>query len=127
VKPDYTGEYVLNREASTLSPLGAANVTTASLRISHVEPQFKCEGRFTLRNGATTQWAFKLTIEEASTGPTDGTSTIRWDGRALIAVMETGGPTIIFRYELEGGRLRLAEQLRGTDHDQDNVWIFERS
>jgi len=37
--------------------------------------------------------------------------------------------TIVFRYELQGGgrRLRAAEQLRGADRDQDNVWVFERA
>jgi hypothetical protein len=36
--------------------------------------------------------------------------------------------TVSFRFELldAGRRLRAAEELRGTDHDQDNVWIFER-
>jgi hypothetical protein len=36
--------------------------------------------------------------------------------------------TVSFRFELldAGRRLRAAEALRGTDHDQDNVWIFER-
>jgi hypothetical protein len=35
---------------------------------------------------------------------------------------------ISFRNELiDGGRrLRASETLRGTDHDQDNVWIFDR-
>jgi hypothetical protein len=35
---------------------------------------------------------------------------------------------ISFRYELldAGRRLRATEQVRGTDHDQDNIWMFER-
>jgi hypothetical protein len=39
-----------------------------------------------------------------------------------------GEMSIVFRHELiEGGRrLRAVEQLRGTDHDQDNVWVFDR-
>jgi hypothetical protein len=39
-----------------------------------------------------------------------------------------GEMEISFRYELldAGRRLRAAEQVRGTDHDQDNIWMFER-
>jgi hypothetical protein len=46
-----------------------------------------------------------------------------------MRVRHPGGEmTIVFRHELlDGGRrLRAAEQLRGTDHDQDNVWVFDR-
>jgi hypothetical protein len=123
MKPDFSGEYLLNRDASTLSPLGAANVQTASLRINHAEPNFGCEGRFSFLNGETGQWAFEL----ATDGGAEGESTIEWDGSALVVTMVTGGPTITFRYELDGeGHLRLAERLRGSDHDQDNQWIFDR-
>jgi hypothetical protein len=123
MKPDFTGEYVLNRAASALSPLGAANVETASLRIRHHEPTFHCEGKFFFANGETGQWAFDLATDQA---PQDGSS-IRWDGEALVVTIQTPGPTITFCYALDGEhRLRLAEQLRGTDHDQDNVWIFDR-
>jgi len=33
-----------------------------------------------------------------------------------------------FRYELigPGDCLRMSEVVPGTDHDQDNVWIFDR-
>lgn len=123
MKPDFSGDYVLNRDASTLSPIGAAKVQTARLRIHHNEPKFKCEGRFSFLNGETGQWTFEL----ATDGSPESGSTIRWHESALVVTMVTGGPTIIFRYEFnDEGQLRLAEQFRGTDHDQDNVWIFER-
>lgn len=127
MKPDFSGEYVLDREASTLSPHGAANVQAASLRIDHDEPKFRCKGKFSFRNGETAQWAFELATDRADSKATDGGSEIRWDGNALVVHMPTGGPTITFRYELDGeGHLRLAEELRGTDHDQDNLWVFDR-
>lgn len=123
MKPDFSGEYLLNRPASTLSPLGSANVQTASLHIHHAEPRFRCEGKYTFLNGETAQFAFEL----ATDGSSGGASTIKWDGNALVVTMVTGGPTITFRYELDGdGHLRMAEQLRGTDHDQDNQWMFDR-
>jgi hypothetical protein len=45
-KPDLSGEYVLNTQASTLSP-GAAAVRSAVLRIQHREPMVSCQGAFT--------------------------------------------------------------------------------
>lgn len=108
-----------------LSPLGAAGVQTASLRIRHDEPSFGCEGRFKFQSGDAAEWAFELATDQP---PKDG-SGIRWDGNALVVTMQTPGPTITFRYEFEANdRLRLSERLRGTDHDhdQDNTWIFAR-
>jgi hypothetical protein len=59
-------------------------------------------------------------------------SSLGWEGSALVVTWRTersdGEVTISFRYELldAGRRLRATEQVRGTDHDQDNFWIFER-
>ena len=64
-----------------------------------------------------------------------GTSKGEWPshGGDLLSAMPVcaycdAGPEISFRYELldAGWRLRATEQVRGTDHDQDNIWIFER-
>ena len=59
-KPDFSGEWVLNRQASSLSP-GADAVQSGTMQIDHREPMF-----------------------------------------------------------------RASEQVRGTEREQDNVWIFER-
>ena len=59
-------------------------------------------------------------------------SSLRWEGNALVVTWRTqrsdGEMEISFRYELlDGGqRLRATERVRGTDHDQDNIWIFDR-
>ena len=59
-------------------------------------------------------------------------SGLRWEEHALVVTWRTQRPdgdmTVSFRCELidAGLCLRAAEQLRGTDHDQDNVWIFDR-
>lgn len=118
MKPNFSGEYVLNREASALSAAVAPNIQTASLSIRHDEPAFRCEGRFVFVSGDPVQWAFDLVT---------GGSELQWDEPALVCTMRMGPMTIVFRYELgDDGRLRLAEQLRGTDHDQDNLWVFDR-
>jgi len=53
---------------------------------------------------------------------------LQWDGGTLVFTSREEAMTITFRYEVDrDGRLRMGEQLRGTDHDQDNLWIFDRS
>jgi len=39
-KPDFSGEWKLNRQASTLSPIVAPAAQSGSLRIEHHEPKF---------------------------------------------------------------------------------------
>ena len=127
MKPDFSGEYVLNREASTLSEIGAANVQTAGLRIDHNEPTFSCEGTFTFLSGEKANWAFELSSDGSEEMRSEGESSIRWEGDVLVARIVTPGPTITFHYEFDrADRLRLCEELRGSEHDQDNIWIFDR-
>ena len=45
VKPNFSGDYVLDRTASMLSAAGSG-ITTAELRIEHDEPRFYCSARF---------------------------------------------------------------------------------
>jgi len=129
MKPNFSGEYVLNRGASALSPLVALSVETANIRIQHNEPTFSCEGRFVFLDQKTVQWAFELATNGGA-GPPGPASMARlqWDGDTLVFTSREEAMTITFRYEVDrDGRLRMAEQLRATDHDQDNLWIFDRS
>jgi hypothetical protein len=84
-RPDFSGEWVLNRKVSILSP-GADAVESGVWQIEHREPTFRHKATF---------------------------------------VSETA---VSFWYELidAGRRLRALEQVRGTDHDQDNIWFFDR-
>jgi hypothetical protein len=60
MKSDFSGEYVLNREASTLSAAVAESVQKASLLIKHDEPNFSCQGTFSFVNSKSVEWAFEL-------------------------------------------------------------------
>jgi hypothetical protein len=44
-KPDFSGEWQLNRQASMLSPIVAPVAQTGTLRIEHKEPSFKSSER----------------------------------------------------------------------------------
>ena len=135
-KPDFSGEWKLNPQASTLSPHVAAAVRSGEVRIEHREPTVKVHLRIVMDPKP-----FDARFERRSDGreivgthPDRRTvSSLRWDGDALLftdRIQGSDGELVIsFRYELqEGGRrLRAMEQLRGGGRDQDNLWVFARS
>jgi hypothetical protein len=123
-KPDFSGEWALNKPASTLSP-GASTVQSATWLIEHREPRFHHKASFAFEGGPR-DYEYEL-----QTGGPD----TPWDDDALIVTFKqplpTGEPgemTVSFRYELieNGRRIRASERVRGTSWDQDNVWIFDR-
>jgi hypothetical protein len=100
-KPDFSGEWILNREASSLSP-GADAIRSGIVRIEHRDPKFQYKGEFVSDNGKV-QPEFELMSEE----------------QGDIAQQEmTSGASL---------RLRAVEQLRATGRSQDNIWIFDRN
>jgi len=124
LKPDFSGDWVLNKGASTLSP-GANVVQSARWLIEHREPVFHHKGSFVFQTSAR-DYEYELQI---------GGPAAQWDGDTLLVTLQEPVPdgsqgtmTVSFRYELidDGRRIRASEQVRGTSWDQDNVWIFER-
>ena len=134
-KPDFSGEWQLNRQASILSPIVAPVAQSGTLRIEHEEPTFKCHMTIVF-DGKLVDTRYEMLSDCRETVATEQgrrtASTLRWDGDALVATSRIATPngemTISFRYELDDGgrRLRASEQLRGGGRDQDNVWVFER-
>ena len=124
VKPNFSGEYNLDRSACVLSA-AASSIATAVLRIDHEDPRFGCYGRF-----ASATDAMEFTFERRTDG--DEHSSCRWEHDTLVTEDQIGAPeapvVMTWRYELtDGGRhLRTAERIRGGGRDQDNVWEFER-
>ena len=135
-KPDFSGEWTLNRQASSLSPAAAA-MQSGTVRIEHREPMFRYAATL-MAGGTPIEYAYELSTDGKEVAATQqgrrSVSSLRWDGNALVFVSKIEGPdpdrtiTINFRYELleVGRRLRAVEQLRGGGRDQDNVWMFER-
>jgi hypothetical protein len=134
-KPDFSGEWQLNRQASILSPIVAPVAQTGTLRIEHKEPNFKCQMAIVL-DGKPFETKYEMLSDGRETLAIEKgrrtVSSLRWDGDTLVAAwrveIPNGELTISFRYELQDGgrRLRASEQLRGGGRDQDNVWVFER-
>ena len=135
-KPDFSGEWTLNRQASTLSPIVAPVAQGGRLRIEHHEPKFTAHQTIVL-DGKPFESDFELLADGREVVTDAGgrriVSTLRWDGDALVVTTRIHGPdgevTISFRYELQNGgrRLRATEQLRGGGRDQDNLWVFDRT
>jgi len=133
-KPDFSGERILNRQASTLSP-AMSGVQSGTQRIEHNEPSIRVH--LTL---VADSRPFETVLERFTDGrevtetrqglPT--VSSVRWDGDALVFSTRGSGPTcegsLSIRYELQdGGRtVQATENIRGCGRDQDNMWVFQR-
>jgi hypothetical protein len=132
VKPDFSGEYALDRTASRLSPAASA-IDSATLRLEHHDPVFRCAGKFVAGGQTVLEYSFELQADGREVSPADSDRPpLYWDGDALVSEFREGSPEPVFtmswRYEsVDGGRrLRATEQIRGSGRDQDNVWEFER-
>ena len=135
-KPDFSGEWVLNRPASTLPP-PVSNVESGVVRIEHREPEFHFRRTYviagTSRDAAFSTWT-STERTATQTGPQGfpTTSTLRWNGVALVLAMRIAGSGFIatndVRYELlDGGRrLRATEVGRAPQGSHDAVWIYDR-
>src|SRR6185503_9015532 len=75
-RPDFSGDYVLNRQASTLPP-PVSNVESGTLRVEHREPSFSFTRTYVI--GGT---------------PRDARFTIRTDGSELSETGPQGGATV---------------------------------
>ena len=122
-RPNFSGEWILNRPACTLSH-GADTTQRAVWSIEHREPAFHHKASMVMADGPR-EFEYELRSDVPDSG-------LRWDGDALVVTftnpLPEGEMTISFRYELldDGRRLRASEEVRGVPWAQDNVWIFDR-
>jgi hypothetical protein len=99
-KPDFSGEWTLNLEASALSPVVAPVVQSGFVRIEHLEPSVSVHLSITM-DGKPFDVRF--------TRPSN------WDGDALV---------FIDRVQTPNSEMT---ELRGAGREQDNVWVFDRA
>jgi hypothetical protein len=131
VKPDFSGEYALNRPASVLST-NAAAMLSAVLRIDHDDPRFRCSAKFASAADAVEFTFERFTDGRATVTEARDASRCYWDGDALVSEDRLGSGdaamVMTWRYELSNDqrRLRATERMRGAGRDQDNVWEFDR-
>jgi len=129
VKPNFSGEWALDRQASHLTG-GAAAMQTGVMRINHQDPT--CAFHISMSAGGEAvehTWESSLSYETPI--GTGFYSRLFWDGDALVFACGSNSPeetwSMVWRYELlvAGQRLRAVEQMRGRG-DFDNTWIFEK-
>jgi hypothetical protein len=134
-RPDFSGEWVLNRQASTLPP-PVSNVESGVVRIEHREPEFRFYRSYVIA-GTSRDADFSIHTdgaEETQIGPSGLSTrlTLRWDGSALVLTMRLAGPDFMatndVRYELLNGgrRLRATEVGRSPQQNHDAVWLYDR-
>src|SRR4029453_7399539 len=85
-KPDFSGEWSLNRQASTPRP-GADAMQSAVVRIEHKEPMFRYEATF-VSAGGPVQVKYELLSDGREMVSTHQgittTSKLQWEGDALV-------------------------------------------
>jgi len=134
-RPDFSGEWVLNRQESVLPP-PVSKVESGIVRIEHREPSFKFQRHYVIagtpREASFTSRTDGAEVTETSPQGLPTTSTMRWDGAALVFAMRIKGPgfeaTNDVRYELlnDGRRLRATEQGSIPQGNHNAVWIYDR-
>jgi hypothetical protein len=90
-KPDLSGEWKLNRQASMLSPVVAPAVQSGVLRIEHREPRLTSHLTIVF-DGKPVESKFELLSDGREVATTDDrgqriVSSLRWDGDALVATV----------------------------------------
>jgi hypothetical protein len=131
VKPDFSGEYHLDRAASLLSENAAAFVS-AVLRIEHHDPSFRCSAKFESATDAVEFTFERFTDDRHASADSPDASRCYWDHDMLVSedhLGSTDAPVVMtWRYALTDGgrRMRAVERIRGAGRDQDNVWEFVR-
>ena len=93
-KPDFSGEWVLNRDACTLSP-GAAAVQSGRVNIEHRDPAFRYRATLVSPTGPV-QYEFELQSDGQEVASVlrgmKTESSLRWDGPALALTSNIARP-----------------------------------
>jgi hypothetical protein len=135
-KPDFSGQWTLNKEKSRLGAAWTSGIERGIVRIEHREPSFSFSRTFTVR-GKDSQVSYAQTIDEKVVEKMDGdvkvSSRMYWEGDVLVLSQRYQKPgfpdgTNVVHYRLlEGGRvLEALERVTGPGA-HENVWIFDKS
>jgi hypothetical protein len=131
MKPDFSGEWVLNRQKSLLTG-GASAMESGVLRIDHHDPKCAFQIRMSA-GGESVERGWESSVsDERQLSETGFYSHLFWEGDALVFECGSKGAddawTMLWRYQLldSGQRLRAVEQMRGRGGDFDNTWVFDK-
>ena len=133
-RPDFSGEWTLDRSASSLQGDMAA-VEGGVLRIQHREPSFEFSRTFIIKTQPI-ETSFDIQtdgreIARSNRGLTSR-SRLEWQGNSLLLTVLIDAPrgivSNVVRYELldDGRTLRAVEDDGGAAPTHHNVWMFVR-
>lgn len=130
-KPDFSGDWVLDRHASHLTG-GPSAMETGVLRIDHRDPKCGFQIRMSA-GGESVERAWESALSDEIPVVESGFySRLFWEGDVLIFECGSKGAdetwSMLWRYQLldSGRRLQAVEQMRSRGGDFDNTWIFEK-
>jgi len=134
-KPDFSGEWSLNKEKTRLQLQQLNAMEKAVVTIEHREPLFRLHRTFTI-DGKDNSVSFELNADGKEVEREEGTrrlfSRLYWESESLVfstrILAAEGEATNVVRYSLlENGRvLRAAELFRGPRFSYENLWVFDR-
>jgi hypothetical protein len=134
LRPDFSGEWTLDRSASSLQG-EMASVEGGTVRIQHREPSFVFTRTFVIKAQSIVT-SFEIQTDGRELANVNrglaSKSRMEWQGESLLLTVLIDGPrgTVrnVVRYELlDGGRtLRAVEDVGGAAPTHHNVWIFAR-
>ncbi len=135
-RPDFSGDWTLDRTRSALEFPPLARVDSALVRITHTETRFTFFRRFVVGGQPDTlSWTLVPggPVDTTSDGDQRSFSRLRWEGDTLLlevrieAPRGVAGDTVRYRL-LEGGRvLEARERFRAPRVRYDNVWVLTRT
>jgi hypothetical protein len=134
-KPDFSGEWILNKDKSHLELKILKKLEKAMAKIEHRDPVFKLSRVFIIE-GEDNSLTLELISDGIEKSSQEGNQThhsrLYWEGKMLVFVTRIVAPqgeaTNTVRYQLlENGRiLKAEEKFRGPRLEYDNVWVFEK-
>ena len=133
-RPDFSGEWTLNRSTSSLQGEMSA-VERGTVRIQHRDPSFAFTRTFVI-NAQSIDTSFEIQTDGRELANMNrgiaSKSRLEWQGNSLLLTVLIDGPlgtvSNVVRYELldEGRTLRAVEDVGGAVPSHHNVWMFSR-
>lgn len=134
-RPNYSGEWVLRVDRSTLDQRIWAGLERGTLRLVHREPSVECRRAFVVK-GQPDEAVWTMTTNGEEQVKTAGAQTRRsrlsWTGQTLVlserVTARQGEATNTVEYRLldNGRALEARERFKGPRLQYENIYVFEK-